>query len=211
MERNHTVYRVVWSPTRHFYVGVTKDFTVRQRHHKSNFRRGKSKQALQTLYNANSDLNNVVFEIVADGLGKDEAYALEETLIQKHLHNPRMVNECIGRKHSADRREASKRFRHTDETRARLSEALKGKNIGRTASAETRQKMSAAHKGRSYNKGRITPANVRKKLQDSPSNKEVTNGKQVWKSMSEAARSLKVDRTTVMRWVRKGTNGFAEV
>lgn len=206
----YTVYRMVWLPTRHFYVGVTGDPVQRLKQHRSDLRRGKHKSPLQAAFKLDPDTDKFVMEPVSTGLTKDEAYSLEEELIRKHVNNPRIVNDALGRAYTESMLEARKGFRHTEEAKRKISESQKGLATGRVASEETRRKMSDVRKGRKRTWETMNDT-TKEKLRDTSVNKQITNGTYTWRSIAEAGRQLGVDRTTVMRWVRKGTNNFKEI
>lgn len=93
--------------------------------------------------------DNVKHEILAVGLTKEEAEAMEIELIAKHRSNDRRYGynitsggECIGK--------------HSEESKAKMREKLKGRpssRKGKHHTEESKRKMSEAHKGLRYNIG----------------------------------------------------------
>lgn len=104
-------------------------------------------------------------KILFDGLTKEEACRMEQELIAKYKTN----NKAYGYNASIGGESGSKGSHHkkSEETKRRLSAALKGKpksaehrkhtgeaQIGRKASKSTRAKMSEAHKGAKCHRSR---------------------------------------------------------
>lgn len=93
--------------------------------------------------------DNIKHEILATGLTKEEAEAMEIELIAKHRSNDRRYGynitsggESIGK--------------HSEESKAKMREMLKGRpscRKGKHHTEESKRKMSEAHKGMRYNIG----------------------------------------------------------
>jgi hypothetical protein len=117
--------------------------------------------------------------IISDNLTENEAFNLERELIAKHgrkdLNTGVLYNKTDGG-------EGSSGWVASDETRAKMSAASKGRNIGKIRSKETRAKISAANKGKpcwakgkklgpkhrakisAFNKGKSWTLETRKKI-----------------------------------------------
>lgn len=90
--------------------------------------------------------DSIKHEILATGLTKEEAEAMEIELIAKHRSNDRRYGynitsggECIGK--------------HSEESKAKMREKLKGRpssRKGKHQTEESKRKMSEAHKGMHY-------------------------------------------------------------
>jgi len=103
--------------------------------------------------------------IISDNLTENEAFNLERELIAKHgrkdLNTGVLYNKTDGG-------EGSSGWVASDETRAKMSAASKGKNIGKIRSKETRAKISAANKGKPcWAKGKKLGTKHRAKISES--------------------------------------------
>ena len=69
---------------------------------------------------------------------------------------------------------------HTEDTKRKISEAMKGKNKGRTISEDTRIKKSESMKGK--NKGKILSEDTKRKISESMKGRHlrIVNGKREW-------------------------------
>ena len=135
--------------------------------------------------------SNIRHEIVADGLTKAQACAMEIRLIAEYD----TTSQDKGYNHSIGGESGHTGMRHSVETRRKLSEAHKGKtppNKGKHMSAEARRKDSEAHKGANnpwY--GKRHSVETRRKISEA-NNKSVVcveTGKQ-YASITEAAKAI---------------------
>lgn len=151
------------------YIGITCQPT------KSRWRRnGKGYKSQDRVYRAIKKYgwNNIVSEIVYNGLSKNEAEEQEEELIKLHNSTNKFYgyNSNNGGNHPG---------RNSPETRAKISAAKKGwrpsietrKNmsiaqIGRKQTEETKQKLSKARKG--IPKSEETKAKISEALKNNP-------------------------------------------
>jgi hypothetical protein len=112
----------------------------------------------------------------------------------------------------------------SQETRERISAALKGRtvseetkariaraHVGRKHSAETKAKISAAHRGRvrppvsAETRARMSAA---RQGRGRPGKPVCVHGVR-YESLCEAAAALNMTAPTVANWVRRGVSGFA--
>ena len=138
---NSGVYRIL-SPTGHYYIGSTKNYTKRWKEHLKKLTTGKHNNThMQNRYSKYPE--GWLFEIV-------ECVSLETKKLleveQKYL------SACVGKdvlcmninKSAGNPSRLGIKIPHTQQTKNKISLAHKGM----LASAETRTKMSIAHKGK---------------------------------------------------------------
>jgi len=172
-------YKITHNESGSFYFGCTNNFITRQRDHKYHLAKGShSNETLQNLFNKD---NNISIEHYPT-TDRDEASALEELLIAEHKDNPQMVNKVFA---GYTPPMANKEW----------VEKMRFKNTGRDVSNETRLKMSAASKLRGISE-QCRQKNIEAK------NKSVIVKGVTYKSITEAAIALNVNKTSVCRWVR---------
>lgn len=149
------VYIVEIPGSPYIYIGSTGNLNQRKRQHRSELNRGiHSNQKLQLLY---SPKNGVDFKVAQRTQTREAALALEQELLDQHKNNPFCLNIAT------NARVPAAGMIRSDETRAKISQALKGRRpteeskekmrqaqIGRTHSKETKQRMSESHKGTTH-------------------------------------------------------------
>ena len=132
----------------YFYIGSSVNLKRRKVVHKTDLRSLRhSNQKMQNCWNKYG-----IFEfIVLEECEISDLLLREQQLIDKHFSDPKNVNLApkagspLGVVHSADSRAnmSAAAQNRSDEHRAKISAA----QIGRICSAETKNKMSVAHKG----------------------------------------------------------------
>lgn len=141
-------------------------------------------------------------EILADGLPKEVAEAMEVRLIAEHDS----TDPTKGYNRSTGGEKSGAGAKHTDEAKAKISAANKGKHLGPETrrklsesrkgwkpSAATRAKISEANRRRpGPNLGKSVKAETREKLRDAASKRPVVNldTGQKFSSIHEAARAM---------------------
>lgn len=160
--KNFLLYKHT-SPTGKVYIGITGQRP------ETRWRGGKGYATNPHFYNAISKYgwDNFAHEILAAGLTRDEACAMEQALIALHHSDDpaRGYNRTPGGDHTtlsaetrrkmSESRTGERHFRYgqtlSEEHRRKLSEAHMGENNhnwGKPMSEEQRQKISAANRGR---------------------------------------------------------------
>lgn len=181
--------------------------------------------------------DNIQHEVLADSLTYEQAVAMEIELIKAYdSTNPDFGYnttaggdgrlDCGGKKHPMYGKH------HTEETRRKMSESLKGRvapNKGKSPSEETREKLRQANLGKKYQR----PSEWREKIAESnrglkrseetkrrvaaakskPVAQFTVNGDfvRIWPSAVEACRHTGIDKSNislVCRNVRETAGGF---
>lgn len=94
--------------------------------------------------------------ILADNLSEDKAFELEQFIIEEIGRD----NLC----NMTDGGEGASGAIRSEETRAKMSAANKGKNLGRIRSKEHKQKLSASLKGNQYRLGKTHTEETKAKI-----------------------------------------------
>lgn len=116
-----------------FYVGSSKNITNRIYQHKTLLNNGNHRsKELQEVFD--NDPGLTVKRIETEN--REEAFDLEQKLLDENRNNPKMVNIAI------DARLSSKGLKHSEEHKAKISVA----NVGRKHTEEAKEKISIAHK-----------------------------------------------------------------
>lgn len=154
---NYSVYKHTF-PNGKVYIGITSQ--------KPEYRwangKGYSAQPLMIRAISKYGWNNVVHEVLFDGLTKEEAEQKEIELIAYYKSNQKKFGynianggNSVGVHSEETKRKISKANsgrRHTEEQKRKISESLKGEKhylYGKHLSKETKKKISKSHKGKS--------------------------------------------------------------
>lgn len=177
MKSNYTVYTHTF-PNGKKYVGITAQPVQRRWRLNGN---GYQKKGQEPMYNAilKYGWDNIIHEIVAEGLSLEQANTMEVDLIRSfHSHvSENGYNIDVG---------GMTRPTVTEETKKKMSEAQKGKVL----SEETRKKISQARTGKHY--GYVVSEETRKKL--SEANKNISE--ETRQRMSESAKTRVMSEET---------------
>jgi len=213
----YTVYMHV-TPSDKVYIGITKQNPIKRWLH------GKGYQRQLYFYNAilKYGWDNIEHKILFDGLTKEQAEQKEKELIAHYKSNLREFGynvESGGHTNNVSEETRKKLSvintgkHHTPETCKRLSEL----ESARWKNADYRANQIAKRKGKEpWNKGKETPAEVRKKQRNAKLGKytgekhwnskkviNVTTGK-VYNSFGEIARELNIKNASHIVEVCKG-------
>lgn len=201
----YTVYKHT-SPSGKMYIGIT-----RQRPEKRWGPGGCRYKHNQYLWRAitKHGWRNFEHEIIAEGLTKEEACALEIGLIAKY----QSTDPTKGYNHGAGGEKGGNGYRHTEEAKEKIAAANRGKHLsvetrkkvseartGRRPSAETRAKLSKAKRGHpSPNKGKKPSPSTLEKLREHANKAPVENTDtgQRFPSIHAAARSHNLDPSAI--------------
>lgn len=196
----YTVYKHT-APNGKTYIGITGRDPVRRWGGGSNYRSNKHFFSAIQLYG----WENIKHEIIATGLSKEAAAALEIELIEQYdsTNREKGYNESTGGEAPAA---GSK---HSEETRRKMSESRKGRRLSEAA----RQKMSRSAKGRRLSeeqKEKMRGANNRFYGKASPNRKAVICIETgiTYESISEAAKATGAQQQKISR-VCNGKNHTA--
>ena len=130
-ERNYTVYKHT-SPSGKVYIGIT-GIEVENRWQKGRGYKG------QVFYNAIEKYgwDNILHEIVAENLTKEEAEYMEVELIAKYKSTDSKYGYNVANGGNSN-------GKHSEETKQKIRDV----NIGKTHTKETKQKISSKNKGK---------------------------------------------------------------
>ena len=158
-----SIYVITWINNSYFYIGQSKDFYVRKRSHLSRLKNRKHKnKKLQNVFNKYGEPQfHIIEECSIEELDEREQFYLDLLFDEPNCLNILSNVEAgtRGRKLSEEHKKklrqnhkGMKGKNHSKETRVKMSEAQKGRNLGIKLSEETKKKMSEAHKRRKGNK-----------------------------------------------------------
>lgn len=145
------IYKITNALNGHFYVGSSVNVRARFWQHRSELQKGIHHcQHLQRAWNKYGE-DNFGFEIVEQVGTDQDLAATEERWLAEHHGKPHCYN--TGRVPGA----AFLGRTHTDEAKAKVSAAQKGKRhrLGHTNSPEHRRRISEANKGRKVSPERV--------------------------------------------------------
>jgi group I intron endonuclease len=91
-QSNQGIYKLVYLPTGHFYIGATANLRQRWFIHQSMMKAGKATSKIQELYDKDRDLNSWVFEILEFVKQKRSLDKRETSYIKQHFNNPLCLN-----------------------------------------------------------------------------------------------------------------------
>lgn len=180
--------------------------------------------------------DNIRHDVIFEGLTKEEACQKEIELIAFYKSNQREYGynvssggelSSFGFRHTEEAKQRIRKAltgrRASEELRAKLSEAHKGKvspNKGKKFSAQYREALSKAHKGKpSSRKGAVLSAEQKKKIGIANSGRPSTQRKKIkcietgaiYSSIHEAAEKNKLDYrnlSATCRGVQKSCGGY---
>jgi len=89
---NQGIYKLVYLPTGHFYIGATTDLRQRWFIHQSMMKAGRATSKIQELYDKDKDLNSWVFEILEFVKQKRSLDSKETMWIKQHFNDPLCIN-----------------------------------------------------------------------------------------------------------------------
>lgn len=139
------IYRITNMANGKYYIGSAESFARREWQHKYDLRRGKHKNPkLQAAWNKYGE-DMFVFEIIEEVQEDRNAFDIENTYLMKCVGQPDCYNintDAVGMRTGIP---------HTEETKAKISRAQKGKRAG------------ADH----YRYGKVLSEEIRKKIGDS--------------------------------------------
>lgn len=177
----------------YFFIGSTSNLYRRESMHRSQLNRGVHENPkLQQFYVLEKGIE---FNIIKRSMPMDEVFALERELRDQHKDNPYCLNMTSAESNEKMRKTHLGTTR-SEETRRRMSEALKGRK-GTPHSEESKQLIREARIGttrseKTKEKMRRTAARVL--------GKSITIVGQTYASINEASRTLGVTRGTA-RWL----------
>ena len=139
-----------------FYIGIGSD---------SNYKRANQKCSRNRFWKSITNKTEYSVSILHDNISWDDACKIEIDLISKYgrsnLGNGTLCNLTNGG-------EGVLNMKHSKESKKRMSIFRKGKNIGRKASQETKDKISASLKGKPKSKEHIFKIQQSKKEKNLP-------------------------------------------
>ena len=190
-EKNYILYLHI-TPSGKKYFGITSQKKVNRR-----WENGKGYKNNEYFTNAINKYgwNNIVHVILADDLTSEDACLFEQIFIALY--------DTTNRSKGYNLTNGGEHFRHSEETKRKMSESRKGKNNywhGRHHSEETKRKLSEINKGKTHseetrrklseiNKGRKSPM-YGKTGKDNPCSKTVIciTTKEIFYGICEAER-----------------------
>lgn len=200
--RINAVYLLYQEGTRRVYVGSSGMPGLRAGRHLV-LLKGKRhyNPTFQELYDENPNFYAVYYTVAT----REEAYTLEQALIDYYLPTGKLINRALdalapnrGRIASAETREKQRQAKlgipRSEESRRRQSEA----QLGRVQSEETRKRLSAAKKGKAQPDHIAAMCRERNRLRSKPVN---INGV-IYESIREASRQLNMARDNVKSRVK---------
>lgn len=204
LEQN-AAYIIRHEATDKMYVGSTKDADKRIYQHKLDLRNGTHpNKDLQAAYDQDSNITIELKETVT----REEAYAVEQELLDKGINSGNLFNIAADAKIPAKGRLVS------DHTRQLISTVHKGKKL----SEEHKQRLSEAHVGRVFsdehrknlseaNKGRVLKPETLQKAVESNSKKVVVEGTE-YPSVKEASKAYGISATTAVDRLKSESERF---
>ncbi len=90
------VYRLTHKPSGRFYIGSTSNFTRRRQHHEYFLLKGSHNyQELQELFNQDPNVDHLQWDVIL-AAGREFAYSLEQTMLDKAQGDPLLLNKTLG-------------------------------------------------------------------------------------------------------------------
>jgi group I intron endonuclease len=206
-----TVYRVTCLVNDKLYFGVTRQTLQRRQSRHLAAALGTSPYPFHRAIRKHGP-NNFLWNVIAELPSVAEAYALEVALIKEH----RTIEHTYGY-NSTQGGEGSRGYRHSEDTRTRLSkivadwfaadpkrrEHMRQSRLGKKLSDSTRRKLSESHRGLVKSPATCEKIRTAKraKFTDTFRMAVVKDARNT--SLRAAARKHSVDRRTLGRWLRE--------
>lgn len=163
-------YIMRFPETDHFYIGSTGNKERRETEHRADLRLGRHAcLAAQEIYGLSPIVEFEWFPTET----RQEAYALEQKLLDHYRHSPRLLNAIgvvVFRDDEVNRKISQSLQEHvvSEESRRKMGETKRGNTfwLGKTHSDESKDKMSQAHRGKQYALGHVVSQEVRQFLRE---------------------------------------------
>lgn len=186
--KSNATYIITCSATNDFYIGSTKDIYKRIQRHRNllNSNRHYTKKLQDSFNKSNKILFDIIIIYVND---REQAFDLEQLLLDKYINTPGCLNQLPNSRSSLG-------HKYSDEYKKNMSLVTKNKIF----TEEHKNKISVS-KTNEQNKKLCIENSLK-------TSKPISINGVVYKSLSEASRTLNIDISLIIYWLKSKTERF---